>query len=327
MELQRRGRPAEEIDMNDAQFEALLSRLDRIAAALERLAPAASRETAAPETAAPDPGAQPTPVACTESAAEPLTLIPEAIRGFLDSRSIRVRRVPPPSPADPVLDKLALFLGQRYFALRNALEWMKRTMQTAGRWHLKLAGRPQEEISACTQFCHRLHELAFLTEYRYYRAPRCLVEARTSTAPEAQAFLSGQWLERFVRQEVERAAADAQTKSLAMLANVQVILPNNDDFELDLLVAMDGSLSWIESKTGAYQSYVRKYSRMAQLLGLGPSRSFLVLAAVPPAVCGDLSRMTGMTVCRPEDFHASFLQSTPLSNPEIPAIRAGATVL
>lgn len=256
-----------------------------------------------------------------------MTLIPEAIGRFLDSRRIRVRRVPPSGPADPVLDNLALFLGQRYSSLKSPLDWMKRTMQTAGRWHLKLAGRPQEEIAACTQFCHRLHELAFLTEYRYHRTPRCLIEARTSTAPEAQAFFSGQWLERFVRQEVERAAADAQVQSLAMLANIQVILPNNDDFELDLLVALDGRFFWVESKTGAYQNYVRKYSQMARLLGLGPSHSFLVLAGVPPAVCSDLSRMTGMAVCRPEDFHDAFLRSTSLSKQKVPAVRAGATVL
>lgn len=65
MELQRRSHSAQETDMKDAQFEALLSRLDRIAAALERLAPAAHGEAAAPVDAAAAQGAQP------DSAASP----------------------------------------------------------------------------------------------------------------------------------------------------------------------------------------------------------------------------------------------------------------
>jgi hypothetical protein len=242
-------------------------------------------------------------------ASEPVTLVPEALNSFLASRGIRIRRVPPPGPADTVLDRLALYLGTRYETLKDVLGWLKRTMQTGGRWHLRLAGRPQEQIGACCQFCHMLHQLAFLTEYRYHRAPQCLIEARTSAAPEAQNFLSGQWLERFIRQQVMSAAAAASCPGLSLLANAQVVLPNNDDFELDLLAAAGGRVFWIESKTGAYQQYIRKYSQMARIFGLGSLRSFLVLTDVPAAVCDDLSRMTGMTVCRLEDFHAAFLQA------------------
>lgn len=293
--------------MTEAQFDQLLHRLDRIAAALERLAPVAAprkmEPAAAPEAAGTafeaESGAQ-------AETSEPVTLVPEALGTFLAGRGIRIRRVPPPSPADPVLDRLALFLGTRYSMLKEALGWIKRTMQTGGSWHLKLAGKPQEEIGACCQFCHQLHELAFLTEYRYHRAPRCLMEARTSAAPEAQNFFSGQWLERFIRQQVEMAASGVAQAGLSILANAQIVLPNHDDFELDLLVAFHGEIFWIESKTGAYQQHIRKYSQMARTLGLGPGRSFLVLADASAPVCESLSRLAGMTVCRAEDFHSVF---------------------
>lgn len=296
--------------MTDVQFHQLLLRLDRIAAALERLAPANTQGEDKSAGAAASCGAAADVAAaaeCEPSAPDgPVTLVPELLQRFLSGRGIRVRCVPPPRPADPVLDRMALHLGTRYAVLKDVLAWMKRTMQTGGRWYLKLGDRPQEEIGACCQFCHQLHELAFLTEYRYHRAPRCLIEARTSTAPEAQNFLSGQWLERFIRQQAEAAAGE---RDFALIANAQIVLPNNDDFELDLLAAIGGAVYWIESKTGAYQQYVRKYSQMGRTLGLGPSRSFLVLADAPAAVCADLSRMTGMTVCRPEDFHAAFRQA------------------
>lgn len=299
--------------MTEVQFEQLLLRLERIATALERLAllraePSSSGRAAARPPASPLPAA-PEPAVAVEPAAEPVTLVPDSLRRFLESRGIRVRCVPPPAASDPVLDRLSLFLGQRYHALKDVLGWIKRTMQTGNSWHLRLAGKPQEAVGACCQFCHWLHQLAFLTEYRYRRAPQCLIEARTSTAPEAQNFFSGQWLERFIRQQVESVAASVSTAGVPLLANAQIILPNNDNFELDLLADFGGTIYWIEAKTGAYQQYIRKYSQMARMLGLGPARSFLVLADAPQAVCNDLSRMTGMTVCSAEEFHAAFLQS------------------
>jgi len=304
--------------MTDVQFHELLLRLDRIICALERIVPSGPRsEAGTPGAAQPHAVAEHAGGVAPEESSEPVTLVPDVLNRFLASRGVRVRRVPPPNPADPVLDRLALYLGTHYQLLRDVLGSLKRTMQTGGRWQLRLAGRPQEVIGACCQFCHHLHHLAFLTEYRYHRAPRCLIEARTSPAPDVQNFLSGQWLERFIRQQVEAAAQCVGPVSLSILANAQIILPNNDDFELDLLVAVEKEIYWIESKTAAYQQYVRKYSQMARMFGLGADRSFLVLAEAPAAVCPELSRLTGMTVCRPEEFHATFIQFAPgLQDPQ-----------
>lgn len=296
--------------MTDRQFELLLGQLDRIAAALERMVPAGAVPAAniSPETVCSPTEREPPlpPISAGPSREEPVTLVPDSIRRYLEARGIRIRRVPPPNPADPVLDRLALFLGRRHQSLRDVLAWLKRTMQTGNQWRLSLAGRPQEVICDCCQFCHQLHQMAFLTEYRYYRSPRCLIEARTSPAPEVQNFLSGQWLERFVRQQVEAVAGGLQREGLSILANAQITLPNNDDFELDLLVELGGAICWIEAKTGAYQQYVRKYARMAHVLGLNADRSFLVLSDVPAAVCGNLSQLTGMTVCPAQGFQQAF---------------------
>lgn len=303
--------------MTDVQFHQLILRLDRILSVLERLSQTAQGvKTEISVPGAPRDFHEVTAAVVGDEPPEPVTLVPEVLQRFLAGRGIVIRRVLPPSPADPVLDRLALYLATRYPLLKDVLGWLKRTMQTGGRWHLKLAGRPQEEISACCQFCHQLHALAFLTEYRYHRAPRCLIEARTSTAPDVQNFLSGQWLERFIRQQVEAAAQCIGSVSLSILANAQIVLPNNDAFELDLLAALDGEICWIESKTGAYQQYVRKYSQIARMLGLRRERSFLVLAEAPAAVCPELSQLTGMTVCRPDEFYATFLHFAQRQEPQ-----------
>lgn len=125
--------------------------------------------------------------------------------------------------------------------------------------------------------------------------------------PDVQKFFLGKWLERFVRQVVEAEAASDSAPAVTVLANAQVILPNGDHFELDLLADVGGTMCWIETKTGNYQQYVQKYADMARRLGLGAAQSFLVLADPPsPDVCADLSRRMGMTVRGLDDFPDSF---------------------
>ncbi len=281
-----------------ARLDQILAVLERIAASLPLAAPATlpggARQTRgkpdAPE-ALPADGGPATP-------SSSVTLIPDAIARLLDSRNVRVRGVPAPSPADPLLGRLALFLASRYHHLRPVLDRIKRTMQTGGAWHYKMAGRPPEEIASCCQFCHHLHGIAYLSEYRYHRSPRCLIEGRSSTAPEAQNFFSGQWLERAIRQQLSLLAAQDGLE-ISMLANAQVVLPNQNDFELDLLASIGGVLLWIECKTADYQSYVRKYSRVARMLNLGKEHSILVLTDVAPTVCTHLSDLFDMTVMPP----------------------------
>lgn len=303
--------------MSDNWQAELLTRLDRIAHALEilvaRLADGAlqggigaasttgSASADGTESPAETPeGASQTPLS---PSAEPL--VPEPIAQLLSSRGISIRRLPPRSPADDVLDQTASFLGSRYPWLRSVLGRIKSTMQTGGVWCERLEGRPQEEIGACCQFCQKLHKIAFLTEYRYYRAPRYLIEARSSSDPRAQNFFSGQWLERFIRCQVLEAA-QAFGLEAGVVANAQIVLPNQSDCELDLLVSVAGRIFWIECKTGGYQQYVRRYSQLARTLGLSQERAMLVLADVSPEVAAQLSLLFGMTVCQAQHFRQVF---------------------
>ncbi len=301
--------PPEPMESTNPSAE-LLARLDQILAVLQRLA--ASLPTVAAAEPEPRQGENASAEAVVRSSplalpAAPVTLIPDTLGRLLDSRGIRVRCVPPPSAADPLLDRLSFFLASRYQHLKPVLDRVKRTMQNGGSWFVNLAGRPQEVIASCCQFCYQLHAIAFLSEYRYHRSPRCVIEARSSTVPEAQNFFSGQWLERAIRVELARVAAE-QGCELSMVANAQVVLPNHNDFELDLLACLGSSVLWIEAKTGDYQNYVRKYSQVARLLNLGPGRSILVLADVAPDVCTHLSALFGMTVL-PPDALASHVRS------------------
>ena len=282
--------------MNTEKIETLL---ERIALALERLAEQANHHGSAPEASQSWPDTE-------ESAvnARPPTLSPppSILEPFLNSRGIRIKVRRADDAADEVIDSLSLYLGERYDALSGLLGKIKRAMQTGMPLTESLKGRPQQDVSSACQFCTRLHEVAFLEQYRYYRSPAYLIKATTTTLPKAQRFFGGQWLERFILQKVKAVHAQVASEvtgklKFEYLINPQIILPNGNDFELDILAAIGSSVYWIEAKSGDYQQHVSKYSKFARLLGLDFEHSLMVLTDVPDNRCDALSSLFSMTVC------------------------------
>ncbi len=284
--------------MNEQRIEALL---ERIAVALERLA-------AEGTTRAGVAGPQASENACTESCT-PVDVAqgapvpgPSVLETFLDSRGIQIKVAPADDAADQVIDSLSLYLGERYDGLSGLLLKIKRAMQTGMPITESLKNRSQQDVSSACQFCTRLHEVAFLEQYQYFRSPTYLIKAKTTTLPRAQRFFGGQWLERFILQKVKAVHAQVAAEvggqlDFAYLINPQIILPNGDDFELDILAAFGSSVYWIEAKSGDYQQHVAKYSKFARLLGLDYNHSLMVLTDVPDDRCDALSSLFSMSVC------------------------------
>lgn len=229
------------------------------------------------------------------------------LESFLNARGITIKTTPAADPTDPVINSLALFLGERYSALSPLLAKIKRSMQNGESITESLKGRSPADISSACQFCTRLYELAFFEQYYYARSPTALIRAKTTTLPKAQQFFSGQWLERFILQKTksihgQMAQAVGHPLPFEYLANLQIVLPNGDDFELDLLVSIGSLVYWIEVKSADYQQHISKYSKFARLLGLDSTHSFIVLADAPTERCHDLSSLFTMTVCNLNRF-------------------------
>ncbi len=303
--------------------------LERIAVALERLAGLDSPIPLDHGSCTPAFATEPIgPVALEESVQAKLATMRDSVPArFLEARGIRIKALPPPDPADGVIDSLALFLGERYEALSSLLAKIKRAMATGGSFTESLRGRSQQDISSNCQFCTRLHEIAFLEEYQYSRSPRCLIRAKTTTLPKAQRFFAGQWLERFVLQRVKSTHGQLVAEvgggfPLEYLINAQIVLPNGDDFELDILAAFGELVYWIEAKSGSYQQHVAKYAQFARKLGLDRDHCFMVLTDVPADRCQALSDLFMMTVCNLGSFEDTLLSVARADTAQLPHAKA-----
>ena len=92
------------------------------------------------------------------------------------------------------------------------------------------------------------------------------------------------------------ATEPSKEVDFSYLINPQVILPNGNDFELDLVFCVNDNFFWIEAKSGDYQQHITKYSRIATLLGLDYEHSIMVLTDIAPNQSDALTSLFGMTV-------------------------------
>jgi len=235
----------------------------------------------------------------------------ELIVNYLEKKSIQIRRLPEPQASDELINSFALYLGDNYDAIEKLYKMIKRTMQKGESFKLHIVNEPQKAISMMCQFAHRLYQSAFLADYKYLKSPQFLITARSSTLPNVQNFFSGQWLERYILQKMIEVVDNYFNKhsihlKWSYLINPQIILPNEDDFELDILFEIEGYMYWVEAKTGDYQSYIDKYSKMSKILGVDNQHAFMVLTNIDDNLCESLSSMFSMNVCSIHGFMESF---------------------
>lgn len=226
---------------------------------------------------------------------------------FLAQKHIHVKTYNIEEEADVVFNRIAFFMGERYLLIRKFYERIKSTMNSGHSFMMSLKDEPQESISSICALANELYRIAFLEEYTYQKSPRFLLYARPNRIPKAINFFTGQWLERFVKESIiQLLERDFPSLSYHHLLNAQIVLPNGKDFELDLLFQISGQIYWFEAKTGEYQKYVDKYSKVSQYLELDKSHSFMILIDRDDCSTRALSDIFSLTVVSSDRFVEEF---------------------
>jgi len=228
------------------------------------------------------------------------------IESFLNSKNIKIRSVDM-GEEEEKLAQIADLMGSQYSLIKRFYGMIKSSMNSGNSFSINLRDEPQQVIVTTCQVATELYKIAFLEEYRYFRAPRCLLVARASRSPQALNFLSGNWLERYVRNRLIRLAKRQTGKiDFSHIANAKVTLSNGDDFEMDLLFHANDQFYWVESKTGGYQDKVQKYSEIASDLGLQRNQAIIVLADVSQDAKTSLSSLYHLSVISVDEVEATF---------------------
>ncbi|MHA1370600.1 MAG: hypothetical protein ACTSRA_12915 [Promethearchaeota archaeon] len=219
---------------------------------------------------------------------------------WLEACEIQVKDHKTTSSADQIYDKLAIFLGERFKDIVRLHDKIRKHLSTSEMFQLNLSGCTQNEISSTTQFCKMLHQYAFLENYNYNKGSRIII-ARTPRDGRVINFFTGGWFERFVFLKLTKMF-DLKGLDYDYLKNAKIILPNINQFELDLLFLINNRPLWVECKTGDYQNYIRKYSHMRQNFKIPKENSFLVILGLDDEVCINLNELFQITVTNENQF-------------------------
>jgi hypothetical protein len=228
------------------------------------------------------------------------------IESFLNSKNIKIRSIDMEEEEEK-LDQIADLMGSQYSLIKKFYGMIKSSMNSGNSFSINLRDEPQQVIVTTCQVATELYKIAFLEEYRYFRAPRCLLVARASRSSQALNFLSGNWLERYVRNRLIRLAKRQTGKiDFSYIPNAKVTLSNGDDFEMDLLFHVNDQFYWVESKTGEYQDKVQKYSKIASDLGLQRNQAIIVLTDVSQDAKTSLSSLYHLSFISVDEVEATF---------------------
>lgn len=234
----------------------------------------------------------------------------ENIISFLNDRNVSIKTLPKIEENITELDNITRFMGEKFSHITKVYNCIKRDLNAQRGFSLNIKNFSQLEISMSCQFCTLLSRIAFLEQYTYRKSPNFNIYAKASCTPMVINYLNGHWLEKFVVLTVIDIVNELGiANEFAYILNPQIILPNGDDFELDCLFDIKGEIFWVEAKTGNFQQYIHKYSKIANSI-IGVSNSFMVLAeqSFQNSDSKGISKIYGLNVCYVENFKNEFKQ-------------------
>lgn len=231
--------------------------------AQQAAAPAAAATAAASATAFPKLDA-----ASASSSGAPHT----ALEQWFSQKNIAVRIDPSAADTSGFFDEAATQLGNDYGLFADLLDRVRYAYRKSyTNVNLELGKLSQKDGQAITQFCRTLYEHTFFSRY-HYQKPEKIARLSLQTAPAVRQFFEGGWLEWYALMQV-LALKDGNRSAVAYARNVQVVFPNEDLHELDVVCLPAGQAPiCIECKSGEFRREIDKYLRLSKRLGLSKER-------------------------------------------------------
>ncbi len=211
------------------------------------------------------------------------------------------------------INNISKFMGNRYDYIKDFLLELKRSLSTGRTVKMFLQNETQSKVSNICQLANMLNEIAYLQNYKYFNSPRYILYASPLRQPEVINYINGKWLEQYIIikiKEILNKYGLKENTDYSYVYNVQFRLPNENNFELDILFKIKDEIFWFEAKSGDYQRYVHKYSDVSKnLLKIPKENSFMVITDITESGAEAISNLFNMKVTNLSTFEEKFTQS------------------
>jgi hypothetical protein len=190
-------------------------------------------------------------------------------------------------------DDAALMLGEGYGLFGELIERVRYAYRKGHTsLHLELANLAQKDVQAITHLCRQLYSHTFFARY-IYQKPEKIVRLNVQSTQAVRQFFEGGWLEWYAFGQTLEAF---KQRRFSCARGVQVVFPNEDLHELDVVVLPEGQPPLcIECKSGEFRRDIDKYLRLRKRLGLERSRFILCSTDLTDEQAKGLSAMYELT--------------------------------
>lgn len=209
-------------------------------------------------------------------------------------------------------EHLARHIGQHFDLLAPFYEKMKRAVATGKTTRVDIDNYSEQERSAAVQLGTLLYRHGMLKDFYYHRSPKKQLRVIPNKDGEIQQFLTGGWLEIYVVWLLSRRLrARMSPAKYQVMFNVKGTLPDEREFESDLMACIDGRLLWLECKTGQWQDYSARFRGLVKTFGTDRAGAGLVLIKPPDGStrnrATDMLDMTLLSLAEVSNFVDDFL--------------------
>lgn len=229
---------------------------------------------------------------------------------YVYDRKIEIKAYETREDIDDSLDNIALFMGKKYELIKDIHVRFRQNINGIKSIPIDIRKYSQEERNAILGFCQYLNNIGFLSEYRYIRAPHFKVIYEVSKLPLGQKFITGEWIERYVKAQILRYINNnlETPVNFSYIKNVKVRLPDHEDGEIDLLFSIQDEVFWFEAKTKLQDRNSEKIHKIANYLGLDTDHAYLILADEKVKNFQLLSKSIGISVLNLDMFNSVLLK-------------------
>ncbi|PCH82821.1 MAG: hypothetical protein COB96_01565, partial [Planctomycetota bacterium] len=179
-------------------------------------------------------------------------------------------------------EHLARHIGQHFDLVGPFYEKMKRCVATGHGTRVDIETWTDHQRSAAVQLGTMLHRHGLLKDFYYHRQPKKQLRVIPTKDGSTAQFLTGGWLEIYVAWILSRKLrARMSAAKFQVLFNVKGTLPDQREFEADLMASVDGRMLWVECKTGHWQDYSARFKGLVKVFGCDRDSAGLLLLRPP----------------------------------------------
>ena len=226
------------------------------------------------------------------------------LNSFIKSSGMTILRLLDMPHAGSIFERIASVIGDNYDDIEPFLKALKYSASNKQPVSISTAKCSKQVKAKYENLGSVLFENAMLENY-FFRQDRNIIHAKLSENPPVVNFITGHWMEIYIFNALQKML-DSYRKQynceIEIYGNLQISLPDGNNFELDILGFINAQPLWIECKSGIFQDSVTKYKNFGSRYHIPHQNSLMVVSGITDEQAAGISEIHGFNICTLRNF-------------------------